>query len=453
MSTIETPTTGGGFVALLERQGIQRSLAWGFLAVTLFMIGDGIELGFLSPYLSTRGFTTAQVATLISLYGIVVAVAAWFAGALAEAWGPRRVMLIGFAFWATLEIVFLFAIMIGNFPLMLISYGVRGIGYPFFSYGFLVWVTMDTPERTMGRAVGWFWFANTTGLGVISSYLAALTIPLIGQLGTMWLSWGFVVAGGLIVVLLMRSRGRAKAGMTTRDALAGVARSVTILKSHPKVGVGGIVRLINTLSFYAFGVFLTYHMVKVIGFPTPVWQSIWGTMLLANVIGNLLFGYVADKLGRVNTVAWFGGIGCAVSCLLLYYVPAHYGANYALVLIVSIVYGLFLAAFVPLSAIVPLLAPQNKAAAVAVLNLGAGLSNAVGPLLTRIFQDSLGVKGLMWMFAIVYLAGFFLTFFLRPGKQEVEEERAAEAAPQLADSDSPIAPNATSPTPGPRSHA
>jgi polyol permease family len=453
MSPIETPTAGGGFAALLERQGIQRSLAWGFLAVTLFMIGDGIELGFLSPYLATRGFTTAQVATLISLYGIVVAVAAWFAGALAEAWGPRRVMLIGFAFWATLEVVFLIAIMIGNFPLMLISYGVRGIGYPFFSYGFLVWVTMDTPEKTMGRAVGWFWFANTTGLGVISSYLAALTIPLIGQLGTMWLSWGFVIAGGLIVALLMRSRGRAKAGMTTRDALAGVARSLTILKSHPKVGVGGMVRLINTLSFYAFGVFLTYHMVKVIGFSTPIWQSIWGTMLLANVIGNLLFGYVGDKLGRVNTVAWFGGIGCAVSCLLLYYVPAHYGANYALVLTVSIVYGLFLAAFVPLSAIVPLLAPQNKAAAVAVLNLGAGLSNAAGPLLTRIFQDSLGGKGLMWMFAIIYVGGFFLTFFLRPGKQEVEEERAAETAIGLGDDGSPITPNATSLIPGQSSDA
>ncbi|MFC3273452.1 hypothetical protein ACFOE1_04010 [Agromyces mediolanus] len=84
-----TPTAGTEtrFGRLLRTQGIARPLAWGFVALTIFMIGDGIEAGFLSPYLDELGFEAGQVATLWAVYGIVVAVAAWLSGALAEAWG------------------------------------------------------------------------------------------------------------------------------------------------------------------------------------------------------------------------------------------------------------------------------------------------------------------------------------------------------------------------------
>nr|WP_233272526.1 hypothetical protein [Rhodococcus sp. JT-3] len=79
----------------LERQGIVRPLAWGYVAMLLFMVGDGVEVGFLATYLEVVGFTTADVATLVAVYGVVVALASWLSGALVEAWGPRRVMMIG----------------------------------------------------------------------------------------------------------------------------------------------------------------------------------------------------------------------------------------------------------------------------------------------------------------------------------------------------------------------
>lgn len=72
----------------------------------------------------------------------------------------------------------------------------------------------------------------------------------------------------------------------------------------------------------------------------------------------------------------------------------------------------------PLSAIVPLLAPTQKAAAVAILNLGAGLTNAVGPVMARVFPGPLGVAGLMWLPAAVYAAGVGLTLLLREGREE-----------------------------------
>ncbi|MFI6523511.1 MFS transporter [Streptomyces uncialis] len=421
MPTSPHPTAGPAVPrpGFLERQGIVRPLAFGFLAVMLFMVGDGIEVGFLSPYLESRGLSGSEVALLWTVYGFVVAVAAWLSGALAEAWGPRRVMLLGLGIWAVFEVLFLtVGVAAGNYPLMLLTFGIRGLGYPFFAYGFLVWIAMETPGDKLNRAVGWYWFASTMGLGVISSYFAGAVIPVIGEMATLWLSLAFVAAGGLLVIFLVRARVTTAPPDSTKESVAKMFGALTIVRTHPRVGVGGVVRMINTLSFYAFVVFLTSHMVNDVGFSTAQWQTIWGTMLLANVAANLLSGYVAGWIGSVNTVAWAGGLGCFVTVLALYYVPEAVGPSFGITLAVAIVYGLALGAFVPLSAIMPMLAPRHIAASVAILNLGAGLSQFAGSAIAGLVGP-IGIEGTVWVIASIYLVGLGLTFFLKePGTVE-----------------------------------
>ncbi|WP_435060946.1 MFS transporter [Amycolatopsis thermoflava] len=392
------------------RQGIVPHLRWGFVALTLFMIGDGIESGFLSPYLAEHGFGAGQTSLLWSVYGFVVAVAAWLSGALAEAFGPRRVMFAGFAIWVVFEIAFLFALAQGDFTLMLISFGVRGLGYPLFSYGFLVWVAMDTPESVMGKAVGWYWFFFVLGLGVISSYYAGAVIPLIGEFATLVTSLAFIGAGGILLAFLVKARPQQPAGV--KASLRTVLGAVTVVVERPKVGIGGIVRMINTLGFYAFVVFLGTFMVRDVGLSTPEWQTVWGTMLLTNILANVLFGYVADRIGRVRTVAWFGGFLCALSVPAFYYVPALLGPNFWAILVIAIVYGAALSGFVPLSAILPALAPHRVGGAVAILNLGAGVSQFMGPVVAGLVAP-IGVSGTLWVIAGIYVAGIALTFSLR----------------------------------------
>ena len=97
--------------------------------------------------------------------------------------------------------------------------------------------------------------------------------------------------------------------------------------------------------------------------------------------------------------------------------PHTAGANYPLVVLAAVCYGATLAGYVPLSALMPSLAPQHKGAAMSMLNLGAGASVWVGPALTWLFLPSLGVAGVMWIFAILYLASAVLTGFLKlPGE-------------------------------------
>lgn len=435
---IHTTSTTRGFSGFLTRQGISSKLAWGFVALMLFMVGDGIELSFLSNYLTDRGFGGGSIATLFSVYGLVVAVAAWLAGALAESWGPRRVMLIGGIIWVALEVVFLLGgVVPGNYTIMIIAYAIRAIGYPFFAYGFLVWVTMETPNEVMGKAVGWYWFFNAMGLGVISGYFVSLVVEPLGSLGTLWSAVAFVAVATIMIATLVRAH-RLNHRPTREATVHGLVKSITIMAEKPKVAAGGVLRLINTISYYSFAVFLNVYMVQTVGFSQAAWSSIWGTMLLANVAANLISGYASDRFGRLNVIAWGGGFATAITILGFYYVPQGFGANYWAIMVVGILYGLALGMYVPLSAVVPLLATEHKAAAVAVLNLGAGASNFAGPLVAGLVPF-LGVAWVVWILAGIYIVGLFLTYVLRaPGIEPerieaLRRSRRAEADPVGAD--------------------
>src|SRR5664279_5533278 len=111
---------------LLERMGIFPPLAWGYVGLLLFMIGDGVESGYLSPFLLDRGISQPEVAAIFTVYGVTAAVAAWFSGALSDLWGPRRVMWAGLAIWAVFEVLFLFTLSTSaGYMTVLFTYALR----------------------------------------------------------------------------------------------------------------------------------------------------------------------------------------------------------------------------------------------------------------------------------------------------------------------------------------
>src|SRR5215813_2564121 len=100
-------TTTAASPSWLDRVGIYPPLAWGYVGLLLFMIGDGVESGFLSPYLTSLGIPEPKVALIFTAYGVTAAVAAWLSGALSDLWGPRQVMWTGLVIWVVFEAAFL----------------------------------------------------------------------------------------------------------------------------------------------------------------------------------------------------------------------------------------------------------------------------------------------------------------------------------------------------------
>jgi MFS family permease len=79
-------------------------------------------------------------------------------------------------------------------------------------------------------------------------------------------------------------------------------------------------------------------------------------------------------------------------------------------------YGIALAGFVPIAAIMAVLAPESKGAAMSIMNLGSGMSTWIGPAIAGIFLPILGVSGVIWIFAFMYLAAAVISYKLRlPG--------------------------------------
>jgi MFS family permease len=89
-------------------------------------------------------------------------------------------MLLGFCIWLVFQACFLYSLSLGSTPLVLLSYFLRGFGYPLFAFSFLVWINSVVPSKRNGAAVGWFYVMFTGGLPTFGSLYAVILIPAFG---------------------------------------------------------------------------------------------------------------------------------------------------------------------------------------------------------------------------------------------------------------------------------
>lgn len=422
---VEEEVEGAG---LLYRIGIPPALLWGFVGLLFFLTGDGVESGYLAPFLADRlHLSPSAVGVVFTCYGFAAAAAGWFSGALSDVWGPRRVICIGFFIWILLEVPFLvFGIGHNDYAVILLTYGLRGLGYPLFAYGFLVWITVVAPRNRLASAMGWFWFAFTGGLPTLGSLFARFWIPRIGRLDTLWASTGLVILGGAILLLGVKERrGRSRLVAGSERPVRALIGSLKLAVRKPRTLVACIVRAINTAPEFGFFIILPAYFEKTIGFPQRDFLTLLSTMFLSNIVWNLLFGMLADVLGWRRTIAYCGGFGCALTTLALYYVPmaTH---SFVLSLAVGAAYGATLAGYVPLSATAPMLEPEHRGEALSLLSLGASAAMLLGPAIVTLSLGEVGVKGVMWIFAMLYVAsGIMALIWL----QVPESDGAARDAP------------------------
>ncbi|MHA6801891.1 MFS transporter [Salinifilum ghardaiensis] len=416
--------------SLHHRIGIPFSLRWGFVGLFVFMVGDGVETGYLSKFLhEQQGFPENQVALVFTIYGVTAAVSYWLSAALSDIWGPRRVMYAGAAIWVVFHVLFVAGgIMAHNYPVLLLSYAVRGFGYPLFAYAFLVWITSSTAAPRLGTAVGWFWFAYSAGFAALGPQLANLSIPLLGELNTLWLSLGVIAVGALLMLLVRDPYGDRPTGHADEHPLRSLLSSITVLWHRPPLFAGLVVRMINSIPQYGFIVFMPIFYTRQLGFELSQWLTVSSAMFISNIFFNLVSGALGDRLGFAVVVRWMGGVGCAATVLLFHHVPAA-THSYALALVTSVLFGATLAGFVPMSALMPTMAPDRRGAAMAALNLGAGLATAVGPAIVGVVLPLFGAAGVMWVFAALYLLAAALTFVLRipaPAAETRQQEGVLE---------------------------
>ena len=108
--------------------------------------------------------------------------------------------------------------------------------------------------------------------------------------------------GAFFALVMNKSQKRLAVAGGTREKMRELLKGITIMKQEPKVLLGGIVRVINTTAQFAFPVFLPMYMADY-GFTTTEWLRIWGTIFTANIVFNLIFGFVGDKWGGATPLS------------------------------------------------------------------------------------------------------------------------------------------------------
>ncbi|SJL83899.1 MFS transporter [Vibrio palustris] len=399
-----------------EWLGLPLNLLWGYIAIAVFMTGDGFELAFLSHYITELGFTPAQSSFAFTLYGLAAALSAWVSGVVAEIITPQKTMKIGFILWCVFHVLFLtFGLTQSNYALMLVFYGIRGLAYPLFLYSFIVVIVYNVRSDGVSSALGWFWTVYSIGIGVAGSYIPSLTIPWVGELGTLWLSLVFCGAGGLIAWVALRrvNTPTHMHTLTTSQKLKELSRAVTLLYTNKNVLYSCIVRIVNTLSLFGFAVIMPMMFVDDLGFTTSEWLQVWTVFFATTIFSNVFWGIMGEKIGWMKVVRWFGCIGMALSTLAFYYIPQHFGHNFYMALIPAIALGIFVAAFVPITAMLTTLEPNHKGAAISVYNLSAGLSNFVAPAIAVLLLPYFGTIGVVVAYTALYLIAFLITYFIK----------------------------------------
>jgi len=402
--------------------GMPIKLFWGYIAIAIFMTGDGVELAFLSKYIIDIGFTVSQSAMIFTVYAVTAAIASWLSGGISEIYGPRKIMALGVVWWVVFHILFIhFGLAAKNYPLILLFYALRGFAYPLFFYAFYVLVVQRTPSHRLASATGWIWSMFTIGYGIIASFLPSVTIPLIGFIATLWMSLGWVIIGGALAIFTLKDLGAEnKAAIPMADKLLEISRGITLIFEDRSIFLALVIRILCNLALFGFPIFMPLHYTsQAVGFTPEQWMRIWGIFFLVQPVTNVLWGIIGDRIGWLFQMRWVGFFGCTVTTLLFYFMPLWFPGNIGVAIFFALLLAFTITSFVPMGAIFPMLAPNHKGAAISVQNLGGGIGNFIGPAIaTVLFSASFDFKTVVICYSALYFLGGVLTWFIRNPQPE-----------------------------------
>ncbi|CAM4056309.1 MFS transporter [Helcobacillus massiliensis] len=439
----------------LDRVGIPRVLALGFLGVLIFMTGNGIETSFVSPHIAEAFGNRSHIelaAAIVTSYSLATLVGSYLAGVLADLWGPRRVMLLGTVIWVVFELGFLGSLHLASGALTFLTYFFRGFGFPLFAFAFLVWINAVVDKRRNGAAVGWFYVMFTGGMPTIGSLVAILMIPSFGggyagETWTMFASTFVVLAGFALAYWGVREpHGDMRLAPEGTGAAKVLFSGISLAFHDRPVFLSFWVRIINTAPQFGMLIILPNVIADQLGWGQSRWLLMTSIAFGSNVLFNAFFGWVGDRFGWVKTVRWFGVLGSAIGLLAWWYVPHMVEpgttSGYVLSVLASCLFGIMLAGFVPLGAIMPAQAPEHTGAAMALYTTAAGGATFLGAAVVAVVLPFGGNVGVVWAFVLLYCASFVMTYFLGVDQEAAiarrDAEFAAEAEAEAAGED-PIA--------------
>ncbi|UJH89659.1 MFS transporter [Antarcticibacterium sp. 1MA-6-2] len=366
----------------------------------------GLERSIL-PEIAEKEFQMAATSAILSfiiVFGIVKAISNYYAGALANKFGRKNLLILGWVFAIPIPFILMYAPnwnwIIGANVLLGVNQGL--------AWSSTVVMKIDlVGEKQRGFAMGLNEFAGYLAVAIV----AFLTGWIAGEYGLrpypFYLGILLMVLGLVMSIFLIKdTRGHAKKeeGTNTVSLLKNVFWDTTW--KHKNLGSVTQAGLINNLNDgMAWGLFPILLAAKgfnleQIGIVVAVYPAVWG-------MGQLFTGKMADKFSKKDML-FYGMLLQAIVLIILVWAESMWHFMVLMSLLgwgTAMVYPTFLATIADNTH------PRDRAESIGIFRLWRDLGYAVGAILTGIISDLISIEAAILIVGLLTLFSSWIIFF------------------------------------------
>ena len=372
----------------------------------------GLERSIL-PQIAEQEFAIAAKTAILSfiiVFGIVKAITNYYAGALANKFGRKNLLVAGWVIAIPIPLMLMFA---PNWNWIIAANVLLGINQGL-AWSSTVVMKIDlVGEKQRGFAMGLNEFAGYLAVALI----AFLTGYIAGEYGIrpypFYLGIGLVALGLLGSIFLIKDTRHHVAKETSSSALPRLKNIFwdTTWKDR-NLGTVTQAGLVNNLNDgMAWGIFPILlagkgFNLEQIGIVTAVYPAVWG-------IGQLFTGKMADKFCKKDLL--FAGmflqalalVSLAAASSMLHFVTLSAILGWG----TAMVYPTFLATVAENTH------PQDRAKSIGIFRLWRDLGYAIGAILTGLIADWISIgASILFIGFLTFLSAFIIQYRMRCGE-------------------------------------
>lgn len=429
-----------------------RYASWVVFVLTLALLVSFIDRQIVAllvePMKADIGLTDTQAGWLYGGFAIFYAAAGFPLAWLADRKSRRGIIAVGIFLWSLMTMACGLA---RSFWMLFIARIGVGVGEASLTPSTHSLLGDILPREKMPLAMSFFQVGAVVGSGLafliggmvveFVRYAPPVTWPVVGEMFAWQLTFIYVGAPGVLVVLLMLTiKEPRRQGLGDATKASGTRELLAFYRSHWRTLLNhhaGFTFLV--LAGYAFVFWTPSIFERVHHVPAEQASQVFGAIfIVAGTAGALSAAWLAGKLtarGRPDAIiltTLFGSVGLIIAIVLTQLAPTPFWAYVAYVPALFLVNSPFGLAQAALPVITP--APLRARVAAVFMVIGA-IGNALGPPLTGWVSDTIfpGAEGLRWsLLSVTIISGSIGVAFLLYGRQHYARSYESAASYQDA---------------------